>query len=199
MTTPRDGSSGSGGLDAVPSGHPAETPPGSGPSAHLSFEDTADEIEATEQEYRPPAAGPVTNAVVAAVVVLFGVAALIGSWRLGLGSARTPDAGLWPLLVSVVLVVLALVLLATFRRTADTERFSPASGLVLGGLATMVVFVAVIQYVGFEVPAVLLCFVWLRFLGREGWRMSIAGSLGVVVAFYVIFVAALSVPIPHLF
>jgi hypothetical protein len=38
-----------------------------------------------------------------------------------------------------------------------------------------------------------------RFLGREGWRASIAISLGATVAFYLLFVAALDVSIPHLF
>ena len=74
-----------------------------------------------------------------------------------------------------------------------------ASWLVVAGLATMVGFVAVIGVIGFEIPAALLAFVWLRVLGHEGWRTSIVTSLAVVVAFYLIFVAALSVPIPHLF
>ena len=53
--------------------------------------------------------------------------------------------------------------------------------------------------IGFEIPAALLCFVWLRFLGRESWRMSVITSLAVVAGFYLVFVAALAVPIPHLF
>lgn len=169
------------------------------PPAELSLADAVHEVEQAEHDLRPPAAGPVTNAVVAAVVILLGAAALLGSWSLGVGSARTPDAGMWPFLVSVVLVVLAVVLLVTAKRTSDAERFSRGSWLVLAGLVTMVVFVAVVEHIGFEIPAVLLCFVWLRFLGHEGWRTSIIGSAGVVAAFYVIFVAALSVPIPHLF
>jgi putative tricarboxylic transport membrane protein len=96
-------------------------------------------------------------------------------------------------------VLLGLGLLASARRTADAERFSGASWLVLAGLATMVVFVAVVEVIGFEIPAALLAFVWLRFLGREGWRMSIVTSLAMVVGFYLVFVAALAVPIPHLF
>jgi hypothetical protein len=103
------------------------------------------------------------------------------------------------LLVSVLLVVLGVALLLNFRRVSDAEKFSGSSWLVLGGLATMVVFVGVIDVVGFEIPSALLCFVWLRYLGREGWRMSIITSLGVVVGFYLVFVAALAVPIPHLF
>jgi hypothetical protein len=63
----------------------------------------------------------------------------------------------------------------------------------------MVVFVVLIPVIGFEIPAALLAFVWLRFLGSEGWRTSIVTSVALVVAFYLIFVGALSVPIPHLF
>ena len=177
MTAPQGRSSGTGssGQEDAEPGHQIGAPPDSGRSAGLGPEGAGHEVEATEQEDLPPLAGPVTNTVVAVVVILLGVAAAIGSWQLGVGSARTPDAGTWPLLVSIVLVVLAVVLLVTFRRTHDAEKFSPASWLVLCGLVTMVVFVAVIQSVGFEIPTALLCFVWLRFLGREGWRTSVIG------------------------
>lgn len=169
------------------------------PLEELSLDEAIHRVEEAEHEGRPPAAGPLSNVLVAVAVVALGVAALVGSARLGLGTVRSPDSGTWPLLVSAALVVLGLGLLAAARRTTDAERFSRASWLVLGGLATMVVFVAVIGTIGFEIPAALLAFVWLRFLGREGWRTSVLASLGVVVAFYLVFVAALSVPIPHLF
>jgi hypothetical protein len=44
-----------------------------------------------------------------------------------------------------------------------------------------------------------LTFIWLRFLGRETWRVSIVGSILIVAGFYAIFVAALGLSIPHLF
>jgi putative tricarboxylic transport membrane protein len=165
----------------------------------FSLDEAIHRVEEAEREGRPPAAGALSNTLSAAAVVALGIAALVGTAGLGLGTVRSPGPGTWPLLVSGALVLLGLGLLATARRTTDAERFSGASWLVLGGLATMVVFVAVIQVIGFEIPAALLAFVWLRFLGREGWRTSIVTSLAVVVAFYLLFVAALSVPIPHLF
>ncbi|SCF38928.1 Tripartite tricarboxylate transporter TctB family protein [Micromonospora purpureochromogenes] len=207
MTSAHDGAR----TPGSPGGHPAAgaAPSGSGlpsgpvggepPLEELSLEEAIHRIEEAEHEGRPAAAGPLSNVLTAAAVVALGIAALVGSVRLGLGTARSPESGTWPLLVSAVLVVLGLGLLATARRTTDGERFSGASWLVLAGLATMVVFVAVIEVIGFEIPAALLAFVWLRFLGREGWRTSIITSLAVVVAFYLVFVAALSVPIPHLF
>jgi hypothetical protein len=169
------------------------------PLAELSVEDAVREVEAVEHGYRPPMAGMVSNVVTALAVVVLGVAALVGATSLGVGRAEEPGPGTWPLLVSVVLVVLGGALLLGVRRTSDAEKFSSSGWLVLAGLATMVVFVAVIESVGFEIPAALLCFVWLRFLGREGWRMSVITSLAVVAGFYLVFVAALAVPIPHLF
>ena len=157
------------------------------------------EVADADEEFRPPPAGRVTDVVVALAVVGLGVAALLGSLALGVGSARTPGTGTWPLLVSVVLVVLGLGLLALTGRTRDAERFTPAAWLVLAGLATMLGFVAVISVIGFEIPSALLMFVWLRFLGGESWRTSIITSLATVAGFYVVFVGLLAVPIPHMF
>jgi hypothetical protein len=168
------------------------------PSSLHDLEEAVHQLE-HDAEHRPPPAGPVTNVVVALVVVALGAAALVGSLSLGAGSAGNPGSGTWPVLISLAMIVLGLALLPAFRRTADAERFTGPSWLVLVGLATMIVFVALISVIGFEIPAALLAFVWLRFLGHESWRSSIITSLAVVVAFYLIFVAALAVPIPHLF
>jgi hypothetical protein len=168
-------------------------------SGELDLQEAIHQVELEEAEVRPPAAGPLANLITALVVLAFGVAALLGSLALGLGTPRSPAAGLWPLLISIVMVVLAAVLVLTTRSTTDAEKFSRTGWLVLAGLATMLLFVAAIGTIGFEIPAALLAFVWLRFLGHESWRMSIVTSIAVVVAFYLLFVAALAVPIPHLF
>jgi len=168
------------------------------PTSLHDLEEAVHQLEA-ETEHRPPAAGTVTNILVALGVIALGCAALVGSLSLGAGTAGQPGSGTWPLLISLVLVALGIVLVLTARRTSDAERFSGPSWLVLIGLITMIAFVALISVIGFEIPAALLAFVWLRFLGHESWRSSIITSLGVVVAFYLIFVAALQVPIPHLF
>jgi putative tricarboxylic transport membrane protein len=168
-------------------------------SGELDLQEAIHQVELQEHEVRPPTAGPLSNLLTAVGVLAFGVVALVGSLALGLGTPREPAAGLWPLMISVVIVALGLVLIATRRRTSDAEQFSRNSWLVLAGLATMIVFVAVIGVIGFEIPAALLAFVWLRFLGHESWRMSVVTSVAVVAAFYLLFVAALAVPIPHLF
>ena len=189
---------------ATPQGTVGSSPAGSAPpdgpvpSTLHDLEEAVHQLEA-EAEHRPPPAGVATNLVVSALVVALGAAAIVGSLDLGIGTPSTPGPGTWPLILGAVLVLLGLALAVTARRTSDAERFTRSSWAVLAGVATMVVFVALISVIGFEIPAALLAFVWLRFLGGEGWRTSIITSLAVVVAFYLIFVAALSVPIPHLF
>ena len=152
----------------------------------------------TEPE-RPPAAGPVTTLVTAAIVVVLGGAAVAGALNLGVGSASAPGPGMWPVLVGAALVVLGGVLAARARSTEDAERFTRTGLLVLAATATMVVFVAVVGVIGFEIPSALLAFVWLRFLGRESWRLSAIVSVAATAAFYLLFVGALGVTIPHLF
>ena len=173
--------------------------PARDPEAPGTIHELEEALHHLEEEDRPPHAGPLSNVVIALAVVALGVAALIGSWGLDVGSPAAPEAGTWPFLVSLVLLVLGLALLPLSRRITDAERFTSASWLVLAGLASIVAFATVISFIGFEIPAALLTFAWLRFLGREGWRLSVITSLAVVVAFYLIFVVALSVPIPHLF
>ncbi|WP_436852332.1 tripartite tricarboxylate transporter TctB family protein [Nocardiopsis dassonvillei] len=152
-----------------------------------------------EEEEPPKPLGPWANTAVALTVIALGAAGIAGSWALGPGTPADPGSGTWPLLVSAAIAALGVVLLGLARRTDDTEVFSASSWKVLAGVATMVGFVAVVGVIGFEIPSALLAFVWLRFLGGESWRLSAIASVLIVVAFYVVFVGLLAVPIPHLF
>jgi hypothetical protein len=146
---------------------------------------------------RPPA-GPVSNLIAAAAVVALGAAGLVGAISLGAGSPAAPGPGTWPLIVSGVLIILGLALAVRGRHSGPAERFTRGSLLVVAAVAAMAGYVTVIATIGFEIPTLLLAFVWLRFLGGESWRVSVLTSLGVVVAFYLLFVGALDVTIPHL-
>jgi len=149
-------------------------------------------------EERPPQGGPVYQVVAALVVLSFGIAAGVLSYGYGLGSLRRPGPGLWPFLVAALIVVLGVVLLAVGRDLDDAEKFTRASYLVLVGGATFVGLGLLLPTIGFEIPAVLLGIVWLRFLGGESWRSTIVISVLTTAAFYLLFLYALSIPLPHL-
>ena len=149
-------------------------------------------------EDRPPPAGPWSQVGAAVVAGLIGLAGLIASARLGLGQLTAPGPGLWPFVISVVITTLAVVLALTGRHGVDTEKFSRSSLTVAIAVATLVLLALALPVIGFEIPSLLLTFVWLRFLGKESWRSSIVISLGTVVAFYLLFVLVLKIPVPRL-
>lgn len=156
------------------------------------------EIAQELADERPPQGGPAYQVVAALVVVALGAAAAVLAHGYGLGSLRRPGPGLWPFAVSVLIVVLGVVLLVIGRRLDDAEKFTRASYLVLAGGATFVGLGLLLPTVGFEIPSVLLGIIWLRFLGGETWRSTVVVSLVTTAAFYVLFLYALKIPLPHL-
>jgi hypothetical protein len=163
------------------------------------LEEIREEVAHELEEERPPAGGPAYQLVGALVALAVGVGGAVLSYGYGLGSLRRPGAGLWPFAISIVIVALALVLLAAGRRLTDSERFTRSSVLPVIGILTFIALGALIPVVGFEIPALALCAVWLRYLGGETWRSTILVSVGTVAAFYLLFLYALRIPLPHLF
>jgi len=155
-------------------------------------------LRAELAEDRPPHAGPWSQLGAAVVTGAIGAAGLLGSLGLGLGQLTAPGPGLWPFVVSVVITTLSMVLALTGRHGTNTERFSRASVTTAVAVLTLVLLGVALPLIGFEIPSLLLTFVWLRFLGKESWRSSIVISVGTVVAFYVLFVLLLQIPLPRL-
>ncbi|TMR92479.1 tripartite tricarboxylate transporter TctB family protein [Nonomuraea basaltis] len=168
-----------------------------GPQAPDSLDDV-ERLQAELEESRPPHAGPISQIAAALVALAVGVLGAIGSSALGLGRLTQPGPGLWPFAISVVIIVLSATLVVTGRGLEDAERFSRASLLTVVALVTLVLLAALLPVIGFEIPSLLLVFVWLRWLGKESWRSSIVISIGTVAAFYVLFVLLLQVPLPRL-
>lgn len=157
------------------------------------------EVAQDLEEERPPAGGPGYQVAGALVALAIGLGGAILAYGYGLGSLRRPGPGLWPFVVSVVIVLLALTLLAVGRQLTDSEAFTRSSLLPLVGIATFIGLGALMPVIGFEIPSVLLCAIWLRFLGGETWRSTIITSVVTVAAFYALFLYGLRVPLPHLF
>jgi putative tricarboxylic transport membrane protein len=157
------------------------------------------EVAETLAEERPPAGGPAYQVVGALVALAIGVLGIILSLDYGLGTLRRPGPGLWPFVVSAVIAGLSVAVLVVCRHLDDTEAFSRSSLLPLAGAATFVGLAVAMPTIGFEIPSLLLCVIWLRFLGGESWRSTVVVSIATVAAFYFLFLYGLSIPVPHLF
>jgi putative tricarboxylic transport membrane protein len=170
----------------VPPANPPANPPA----------DPADSIELPA----PPSAAYARrqNIVAAAVPLVFGAITAIMSWRLGVGSLANPGPGLWPLAVSVAMVVTAALLALRSRPTGEEERFTREAVTVAVAAVSLVAYALLFELIGFEIPTVALLVLWLKGLGREGWAMTAIISLGSTAALYLLFITGLGVSLPHI-
>jgi hypothetical protein len=158
------------------------------------------EAEVTHEleEERPPAGGAIYQTVGAVVGIAIGVGGAALAYSYGLGSLHEPGPGLWPFVVSVLIATLSALLLVVGRGLDDSESFTRSSVLAAVGAITFVAFGLLMPLTGFEIPAVLLCVVWLRFLGGESWRNTAVISVLTTAVFYFLFLYGLRIPLPHL-
>lgn len=150
------------------------------------------------EEDRPPQGGPLYQTVGALVGIAIGLAGAVMAWGYGLGSLHEPGPGLWPFVVSVVIAALSAVLLVVGRGLTDSEAFTRSSVLPVVGVITFVAFAFLMPLIGFEIPALVLSVIWLKFLGGETWRSTVIVSIVTVAAFYFLFLYGLRIPLPHL-
>lgn len=159
---------------------------------------TPEELAELWEADAPAKAGKVANLASCLVVIAVAIAGIIMSINLDLGTPQTPKAGMWPFVVSIVVGVMAIVqLIVGHGGGRDGERFTKYSWFALIGFATLILLVILMPVIGFEIPSLLLCFVWMRWLGAETWRSATLYSILVVVVFYLIFIVGLGTSIPH--
>ena len=150
------------------------------------------------EEARPPGGGPLYQTVGAAVGIAIGIGGAVLAYGYGLGSFHEPGPGLWPFIVSVLIATLSAILLVVGRGLTDSEAFTRSSVLPVVGVLTFIGFGLLMPVTGFEIPALVLCVIWLKFLGGESWRNTAIISVVTVAAFYLLFLYGLRIPLPHL-
>ena len=166
--------------------------------AHDILAEIEAEVAHELEEDRPPAGGPAYQTVGALVGIAIGLGGAVLAYDYGLGSLHKPGPGLWPFVVSVVIAALSVILLVVGRGLTDSEAFTRSSALPVIGAVTFVAFGLLMPLTGFEIPALALCVIWLRFLGGESWRNTLVISVVTTAIFYLLFLYGLRIPLPHL-
>ena len=129
------------------------------------------------------------------VLVLLGVAALLGARSLGLGELSAPGPGLWPFIVAMLLTGTGVILLFI----DDPDDYEPWTRGTLGialGLGSLAVFIVLFETIGFFVPAVLMLLFWLRIFAQEPWRWAVPLAVIGALVFHLLFAEVLAVPFP---
>jgi len=149
---------------------------------------------------RTGAATHVVEAVVAVLVVLFGVLVIQGSWSLGSRwTSDGPGSGYFPFYIGLILCIAGVGILyqALFGKKRNTEIFVDSEQLkrVMSVLVPAIVYVGVVQVLGLYVASAIYIALFMIVLGKYSPVKSIATALIVSITFFLMFEVWFKVPL----
>ena len=138
---------------------------------------------------------------VAAIILLFGLVVAIDSFRLGARWGEDgPQPGYFPFYIGLLICISSVSVLVRGARNAalSEESFVSRGELkkILTVLVPTVVYVSLIAYLGFYLASTLYIAYFMWQLGKYSWFMTVPVSVGVSVAFFLIFETWFQVPLP---
>ena len=136
---------------------------------------------------------------VAAVIALVGLVTIAGSLQVGIGwGAEGPQSGFFPFWIGVLLVVTSAANLVRAWTSADRGAFAEWGQLrqVWKVVWPLALYVAAVPWLGIYVASALLTAGFMRWIGRYGWLLTLAISIGLPVLAFLTFEKWFLVPLP---
>ena len=138
------------------------------------------------------------DAMVAALALIFGAAAVHESSKLPFGTIHSPGPGFFPWWTSALIVLLALVLIVqalTLRSSTAGEGHGRIAKVALL-LVVLSAYTFLLDPLGYLFCTSLLVLFMLRVLDPQRWTIALSMGLVIAVGSYVVFAVWLSVPLP---
>jgi putative tricarboxylic transport membrane protein len=141
--------------------------------------------------------------LMAAAFVLFAAAVMAQAVHVGAKWVDAqPGPGFFPFLLGGLLFLCAAIVLArsAFAQAPPTAHFfENRTGMesVVKVLATATGMLALTWLIGFRTASIIYLFVYLRFIGKHRWTTTIALSLLIPIAGYVVFEKVLQILLPR--
>ena len=149
-----------------------------------------------------PSAGPRQHLVevgVAAAMILLGVIAVIGSLRVGTGwGAEGPKSGFFPFWIGLIVIGTSLYNLVRAYTHGSRKLFATWHQIaqVLKVVLPLTIYVGAVPWLGIYVASALLIAGFMRWIGRYGWLLTAAISIGLPIIVYITFEIWFLVPLP---
>jgi hypothetical protein len=157
----------------------------------------------TDNTHPAAEGGPSQRAVeigVCALTGLLGLIVIIGSLRVGVNwGVEGPKAGFFPFYIGLIIIGGTIVNLASVLLAGRSDaKFAEWGQLrqVMSVVIPAAIYVSVLTYVGIYLASMALIAFFMRRLGRYGWGMVAAVSIGVPVVAYFMFERWFLVPLP---
>jgi hypothetical protein len=137
--------------------------------------------------------------ITAAVLMLLGGVVVYDAVRLGIGwGSEGPRSGFFPFWLAVTMLVTCAAIVVQTVRGAGGRRFvtRAAAGPVLAVLAPATAMVLATQYVGLYVASALYLAVYMRWIGRHPWPLTLGLAVAMPIVTFLIFERWFLVPMP---
>ena len=137
----------------------------------------------------------VRRAAVTAPLLLVTLFAIPQAFALGIGGFDRPQPGLYPLLLSV-LIIAVLIPIFLIDYAEDIEPFDKACMRVFAGAAAVALFIVLWPITGLVIAASISLFLWMWRLGKERVVQSAITAVVTSVVCAYTFGVLLGVPLP---
>jgi hypothetical protein len=137
---------------------------------------------------------------VAVATALFGIIVMIGSIQAGISwGVEGPRAGFFPFYVGLIIVASSVVnFIRIFPEVSASELFAEWGQLrsVMSVVVPTAIYVVVLPYIGIYIASALLIGLFMRWLGRYRWDLTLGIAIGIPLIFYFLFEKWFLVPLP---
>lgn len=136
---------------------------------------------------------------VAAFIMALGIVTIIGSLQVGIGwAAEGPQSGFFPFWLGLLIVAASIINFARAYVRPARILFAEWGQItqVLKVVVPMTIYVAAVPWLGIYLSSVALIAGFMRWIGRYGWVVTLAVSLGVPIITYMTFEKWFLVPLP---
>ncbi|HIT03587.1 MAG TPA: tripartite tricarboxylate transporter TctB family protein [Candidatus Caccocola faecipullorum] len=111
-----------------------------------------------------------------------------------------PGPGLWPMAIAIVLLACsAMLLYNTWRmkpeKNTDIDLFGPGPKRAYISMAILVVYVLLLEPLGFIIATTILEFIFIRWFSKKSYVVSFVIAAAVTAVVYGIFQFVLNVPV----
>ncbi len=142
--------------------------------------------------------------IVGVVIFIFGAVTTVLSLRMHIGTFRTAGAGMFPLLLGILLMVLSGTFVSkkffqgkgeqVEKETSIESSESPMQLILF--LGTMILAALFFNRLGYPLTSFLLVLSLLRILGIKRWGLNILISVVTAAGSYFLFIKWLDIPMP---
>jgi putative tricarboxylic transport membrane protein len=142
-----------------------------------------------------------TDIIESVLLILVGIGVVIESIRLQVGTPLMPQPGFFPLLGGMLLIGLSVTFLVRswLERGQASRQSQEAFGELRRPLILVVgmsLYTAVLEWLGYILPTVLITAIILRVLGVTSWKELSLASVGISVGTYFFFGRLLGIELP---